>query len=249
MTERRTTRVIGHMVVRNEANRYLRASVTYLRNLCDQIFVYDDRSDDGTYEWLREQKVPVLQRPVDASSFAENEGLFRGRAWHELELLTRPTANDWVLCVDADEFLVVEPRTDLGATRDLLTDNIQRAIQAAHRALTFPVREVFGFAADHTPLVRVDGYWGMISACRLVRCVTTGEFAARRMGGGSIPDGWSDAYLAERLAIMHLGYARLSDRRAKHARYDVDTGGHNPAHVASILTSPTLKVWPSGEPT
>lgn len=248
MTDTRTTRIIGHMVVRNEIDRYLRTSVAWLRDITDQVFVFDDRSSDGTYQWLRDQRIPVLQRPIAGSSFAENEALFRGRAWRELEHLVRPTLNDWVLCIDADEFLVAEPRTDVGPTRELITDNIQRALHAGHDAITFPVREVFGFAADHTPMVRTDGYWGMISACRLVRCVDTGTFGVQREGGGSIPAGWADPYLADRLAILHLGYARDADRRAKHARYSTAGSGHNPRHVASILQAPTVKPWPSGAP-
>jgi hypothetical protein len=59
-----------------------------------------------------------------------------------------------------------------------------------------------------------------------------------------VPTDWATRAVQcdEDLAIMHFGYARHEDRIAKHARYST-TRGHNPRHIASILTTPQLVRW------
>lgn len=234
----RTTRIIGHMVTRNELDRYLRATIQWLREITDAQFVYDDRSTDETAEYLDRQRIPFIVRPEEAPSFAEDESALRAAAWIAMEDVHQPNETDWILCVDADEFVVAIPPAE---TREVLTDTIERHTQT--RAVTLPVKEVFAFKEDNTPLVRTDGYWGSIQACRLVQWRPDGQFPPRIEGGGSVPTAWTaGATINEDLVIMHLGYVRPEDRKAKHARYS-HTGGHNPRHVASILELPSLTPW------
>jgi hypothetical protein len=226
------------MVTRNELERYLPAVILWLREITDVQHIYDDRSTDGTFEHLQQLGVPVDQRSVIDQSFATDESAFRARAWRLMEERHNPSADDWILCVDADEFVTARAPAD---THEFLTEAIERHMSVG--AVTLPVNEVFDFDHDHTPLLRVDGYWGQIQACRLVRWRPAGRFPPRVEGGGSVPAGWaSSAQVCTDLAIMHLGYARPSDRQAKHARYSATTG-HNPRHITSILEPPTLKRW------
>lgn len=233
----RATRIIGHMVTRNEMGRYLAGTTRWLQEITDVQYVYDDRSIDGTFGFVQRAATPVGLRSQGDPSFEDDESAFRANAWRAMEMHHAPTPNDWILCVDADEFFVA-PRPD--ATREALTDLVQRHHDAG--AVTFPVHEVFGFDDDHTPLLRVDGYWGQIEACRLVRWRPHAEFAPRVQGGGSVPAGWAASAATDDVAIMHLGYARATDRTTKHARYS-KTAGHNPRHVSSILEPPKLVRW------
>lgn len=241
MTERR---LIGHMVTRNEATRWLKQTLPWLNAITDTTVVYDDRSDDGTYAYVLGQGVTATSRPGNSVSFLQDESRFRGDGWAFMEDVARPGPGDWILCVDADEFVVTEHRDPLGALAARLA--ILRAVEEAERqgrgAVTLPVIEVFGFRSG-TPMVRRDGYWGGITACRLTKWRPHASFSPRVEGGGSIPSGWLDHHLpTEDLHLMHLGYARPEDRQARYERYRSGRG-HNMVHIDSILQCPTLAPW------
>lgn len=228
------TRIIGHMVTRNEYGRYLTGTLPALAEHCDEVVVYDDQSDDGTLELARSTpRVHVRRRPDTVMSFADNESVFRQEAWWAMENLAHPEYGDWILCLDADEFLIINGPDDL---HRILIDSLQQS-------LALPVDEVFGYDAEHRPLIRLDGYWGQITAARLVRWKPCGVFEGRIEGGGSVPSAWGRRTdPAEDLRILHLGYAEPADRSNKYERYRT-TAGHNPTHVASIKGPSYLQPW------
>jgi len=232
------TRIIGHMVTRNEMGRYLPITLKWLSKITDEVYVHDDRSTDGTFEhvWTR---VPSDKRAPDDVSFAEDEGLFRGAAWRRMELFFAPTERDWILCIDADELLL--STLPLSDTRAALVSEVQTAMIVGANAITFDIAETFDLA-EGVPQIRTDGYWGKVRACRWVRWRPNGRFSAGE-ACGSVPRSWtSDDYVSLDLAILHLGYLRREDRIAKYQRYSAGTG-HNPRHVASILTPALLQPW------
>lgn len=229
------------MITRNELGRYLDDTVTWLAELTDgRTFVYDDRSDDGTPEHIRELGIPTQIRSNWIPSFLNDESRFRETAWRALEAAFEPTVDDWILTIDADEFLVDR---SLHGNHDTVREALQRAISTGDTAVTFTVAEVFGHDQNGEPLVRIDGYWGHIQACRLVRWRPGARFHPRVEGGGSVPSNWPKPRITNgELAILHYGYADEADRVAKHARY-ARGRGHNPAHVASILKPANTRRW------
>lgn len=238
-------RIFGHMVVRNEMDRWLTTTLPYLMDLCHgEVAVYDDQSTDGTLQYVLDVGAHARSRPEAIESFAENEGVFRWAAWQYMERRLGVRAGDWVISVDADELLVVnEGGGDLDLVRMRLLESIGEAEAAGERTITFNVAEVFAFDGMGWPLVRTDGYWGDITACRAARWETQGIFESRKEGGGSLPTGWPRATRADdHLELMHLGYARAEDRVAKYARYRLGAG-HNPRHIQSIITQPKLEHW------
>lgn len=238
-------RIIGHMVTRNELDRYLNQTLAWLQDeLVDDVVVYDDQSDDGTWEYLEAQDVQAARRPDHVPSFLDDESRFRHAAWQAMEAAAHPIEGDWILCVDADEFLVTE---DGERVADELDDTLSHCRSAGRLAVNFNVREVFGFD-DDTFLVRKDAYWGGITACRLVRWRPGATFEACPQGGGSVPNAWSDwRFIARNLSLLHLGYARVEDRQTKYDRY-IGGRGHNPTHIASILRPGRLVAWTGTEP-
>jgi glycosyltransferase involved in cell wall biosynthesis len=236
-------RIIGHMVTRNEMGRYLPAAIHELRSHVTDIVAFDDRSDDGTYEYLAAHDVTVGRRS-GGSSFASHEGQFRQAAWDFLASAAEPEAGDWILCLDADEFL------SLG-TFPSLEQALREIPFFTHNdvtALMLSIDEVFDVAPDGTPLIRIDGFWGKISACRLVRWRGGGEFRSVASGGGSVPNAWARhpvKLLNPR--ILHLGYATMADRQAKYERYR-GTTGHSPRHIASIKERGQLVPFGQGVP-
>jgi glycosyltransferase involved in cell wall biosynthesis len=236
----RTTRILGHMVTHNELGRYLPATLDWLVDICDTVVAYDDGSTDGTVDFLRASPVHLGCRPADAPSFSRDESALRAAAWKHLERVAQPQSTDWVLCIDADEFLVADdPASDLN---EEITDAVEEASRAGAQSISFEVAEVFDTSGPQ-PMVRTDGYWGEISACRLVRWRDKGRFDPRREGGGSVPSSWiSWRHMATRLHLLHLGYATPEDRKARFMRYSAGAG-HNPRHITSILQPPSLVPW------
>lgn len=226
-------RVIGHMVIRNELGRYLAQSLPRFIKQCDTVVVYDDRSHDGSLAYVRSLGVAATERAVWEPSFAENEGEFRSCAWDFMTEVAQPNEADWIICLDADEFLV-------GQNLDLH----HLVARVPTDLVTFNVAEVFDFDHDGVPLIRTDGYWGAITAHRLCRWRDLDHhFEPSPIGGGSLPSRWMvNSCLVDDPQILHYGYATRNDRTEKHHRYD-DVAGHNPTHIQSILTRPCLQRW------
>lgn len=224
------------LVTRNEADRYLDAVLSSLPT--PFIHVYDDQSKDKTAALARAHGAVVTVRPDWQPSFAEHEGGFRQAAWRAFEQALVPQPGDWVLALDADEFLVAE---------EDVAEVVWAAMMAADAmwagAVSLPIPEVFEVRSDG-PQVRTDGYWGSLSAPRLFRYREGGRFKNQPMGCGSTPT-YVDLGVAidsGGLALAHYGYATAEDRRAKYDRYmAMANHGHNPAHIHSILSTPRVE--------
>lgn len=241
-------RIVGHMVVRNELHRYLPRTLDWLsREITSEIAVYDDQSDDGTWEFLESSGLAaVARRRDDVPSFQETESSVRRAAWEFMERAVQPQAGDWILALDADEFLVADQP---GQLIEQINHAIEACLAEGFRAINLTVREVFGYDGS-TPLIRTDQYWDQIRACRLVQWDHGGQFLPVPEGGGSVPNNWQNwRFYATGLSLLHYGYAREQDRQAKFDRYRTSPfGGHNPTHIASILRPGRLVPWTGQTP-
>lgn len=234
--------LIGHMVVHNEYDRYLTKTLPALAELCDgRVVVVDDFSTDETWDWINDSPEAegwqAFRRPDDVPSFLEHEGKFREWAWIHAAKAAGAEAGDWIISLDADEFVVASSPSD---TYRLIREAMNTT---DGQSFEFKVLEVFDDSGE-VPMVRTDGFWGSISSHRLARWhPDSSEFLMMKMGCGSIPHfAKGDSRLAIGLAILHFGYARPEDRLAKYARYRRG-GGHNRSHVESILREPKLQTW------
>lgn len=215
--------LVAHLVVKDEADRYLSECLSALAPLVDRIHVFDDRSHDTTPHIANAAGADVHIRPHSCPSFLDHEGQFRQAAWESMGKLPH---HAWVVCVDADEFF---------------TGEIQPLCTGMNKA--FRVREVFN-VTNGKPQVRIDGYWDRVTALRLVPWTEHSEFPDLRLGCGSVPEIHASAGFAivDRPEILHYGYARKEDRVAKYRRY-TNFRGHNPRHVSSILRSGELRPY------
>jgi hypothetical protein len=94
--------------------------------------------------------------------------------------------------------------------------------------------------------VRTDGLWDTIAGPRLFAWYPGGRFADKAMGSGSEPGyvGRGNYVRAEGLWLLHYGYARVDDQKAKYARYSgLAAHGHADAHVQSIVARSVLRDW------
>jgi glycosyltransferase involved in cell wall biosynthesis len=235
------------MVVRNEAHRYLRSSLEALIDQVDEIFVFDDQSTDCTVDIVREYADVVGVRGNDTPTFMENESDFRQAALRALEFAMSPQYGDWILAIDADEFLVTTTLNE--PVRISMRKAISKAIYGNRMSVRVPIPEVFGWD-DDIPLVRTDGFWGSIRGTRLYAWQPNGVFNGKPMASGSEPTYVEQSLVSDEYCgvhLMHFGYANQKDVAEKFVRYS-NNDGHNSSHVLSIVTNPTLARWPGPIP-
>lgn len=222
-------KIYSYVVTKNEADRYLKDCLTSLKEQVDGVCVYDDQSDDDTVDVLRDLNIPHVIRSNIAPSFMEDESVFRQQAWNLMEALFSPKYGDWILTLDADEFLRIN-----GSLHGICDE----ATELTYDALWMHVHEMWG-----PDQIRIDGYWPTIEALRLVSYRPNGKFLPRKQGGGSIPSYPANVFRTNLADILHYGYFNPDDRMPKYQRYS-DTVGHSSQHINSIIEQPMLAQLP-----
>lgn len=214
--------LVASLIVRNERRRYLPLAVRHLLTFCNEIRVLDDNSDDGTAEWLETFDQRVKVRSNTGPGFYEHEG----RARQLLYDFTLEAEPDYVLAIDADEFV-----GDPMCVRETCAKGVEVA--------TLSLSEVW--AADENGLtIRVDGLWKARTVPILYRPQPGWTIKDKALACGREPTQVVERYGRARptgSSILHFGWTRKSERIARAARYDVHDGGkfHPDAHLRSIL--------------
>lgn len=232
--------------MRNECDRHLTEAVAWHLEFLDGLFVFDDQSYDSSVAEARACGATVECRDEDTPSFLEHEGAFRQAGYEAFELAMQPLPGDWVLSIDLDEFFVADEdeRESLIVVADLVDSHFRGS-----NAVDVPFEEIFEIYDWDRLYTRVDGFWGGITAPRFFRYELGGHIPNRQMGGGSVPSYVRAEYAPLNLRFLHLGYSSAADRAEKHERYATcPNNGHNPAHIASIVATPTLVPWSGAVP-
>lgn len=226
-------KLVASLVVRNEADRYLRECLDHLNAFCDEIRVLDDGSTDGSGDECVNAGAFVTRNEL--SSFFAHEGRVRQQLL-EWTMEGHPTH---IVALDADEFVADGP-----AVRDALYDE--------NRTGVWKLRMSEVWQADQSFLyMRTDGAWGPrpvgivyavpgdINSNRVYRrhwrmpdkalaCGRTPIYITQA-GNRTITEPVSD--------ILHFGWTCEVDRAARHARYVEHDGGqhHASRHLDSII--------------
>jgi len=222
--------IVGHMVMRNEADRYLQASLWQLSKFCDEVIVVDDQSDDDSVKIAKDLGCKVIVRPDEVLSFLQDETYFRSYAWWAMSQELKLSNKDWIIALDADEYIY-------GGTGVILDAK-------DYNSISVPIREVWDWDW-YLAKIRVDGFWDSNSHNRIVRYNSSYRFENSGSGNGSVPTGQYKTKFLDKdntgLGILHFGYATQEDRQAKYERYtSMKNHGHNEKHIQSIMQNPTL---------
>jgi len=221
------------MLVRNEADRYLKEVLESVK-FCDEFVILDDASTDDTVKICKEildgKPLKIISNPV--SQF-NNEIVLRKQLW-DMAIETNP---DWLLCLDADEMFEKEAQYRI---RTLIDQ---------------PTYDWYGFRLfdmwdkNH---YRDDVYWTAHKRywITLTRYQPKFQYKWLEQGHhcGRFPynidklPGRGDS-----LRIKHLGWMREEDRKAKYDRYM----RNDPNGVYGIMEqyksilddNPKLKLW------
>ncbi len=239
-------KLAASVIVRNELHRFLEPCIQSLLEFCDSVRVWDDCSDDGTYEWLLcQDRVAVGLEPEP--SFYRHEGRARNRAlrW---AMDGKPTH---ILAVDADEFVTDGAAIRLACGNDLgrgvWSLGLQEVWKADERSLW--LREDGGWKAQEggvpilwrAPQGRIahSGVWQVAD-----RALASGREPAAVRRIRAVPSG---------SGLLHFGWACEADRAARYQRYVEHDGGrfHRNAHLESIMWADRRvklrkRPWPAG---
>lgn len=198
--------LVTALLVRNEADRYLKRVLQRCGEFSDQILVLDDGSTDDTVEVATAAGCLVKQRPQ--AGMWGNEAPARAELWERGAKLAK---DGWLLIADADMLLEGEPR-DLVQTWDV-------------GVWAFVLWDCW----DGEHQARTDGPWSFGPVTprpwlfRPSICVNGApQWNARGLHCGHAPanlQGLVGVAPPEQYYWRHLAYAKKDDRVRKHAQY------------------------------
>ncbi|NGX34270.1 MAG: hypothetical protein K1060chlam1_00621 [Candidatus Anoxychlamydiales bacterium] len=230
----KTPRITLSMVIRNEANRYLRKVLQNAKEyITDAVIIDDASSDDSAKICLEVLKGIPLQLIVNTKSKFANEIDLRKQQWEE----TIKTNPEWILNLDADEVF-----------EDKFKDQVKYLINSKDTDL-YSFRLYDFWNETH---YRDDQYWqGHNNYFPLLikyNPKTKYYFKKKAQHCGRFPNKtFQIKETRSKLRVKHFGWSKLKDRIAKNQRYkqlDPDAKYGIKKHYESILDdNPTLTKW------
>ena len=215
-------KIIGQMIVRNEQDRYLETVIPRITAVVDKLIILDDASEDDTVKICKSFPKVEIHRGKRRRWLTDESGL-RSRLWEYV----RDYEPDWVLSLDADEVLDVDPDLDWEDT-----------LQSGKGFFNCRFYEMWD--EDH---YRVDGYWSK---------TITPIFRFR-----DVPFEWAFSFHCPRqpryvhtiknggwlsgIKVRHLAYITPESREKKLAFYEEQNkDDFTLEHSLSILSVPKL---------
>jgi len=221
------------MIIKNEADRYLKQVLSHHRTYIDAAVIIDDGSEDHSVEICKEllQGIPTIIIRNESSKFS-NEIDLRRQQWDE----TVATDPDWIINLDADEVFEIKFSSEI------------------HYLINQQQSDVIGFRLyDFWDLqnYREDQYWRAHQTFRpfLLKYKSTYDYKWNEFAQhcGRFPMNIVEGMQLSPLRLKHLGWANPEDRMTKYQRYqqlDPDARYGWKEQYESILDpSPHLIPW------
>lgn len=237
--EEAVLKLAASMIVRGEGDRYLKPAIEHLLSFCHEVRVIDDGSPAEDLKWMDAQEnVFWISNP--GPSFFEHEG----RARQQLLEWTLASHPDYVLSIDADEF-VGDPNM------------VEKACAQGAPVYTLQMEEVW--RADQHLHIRVDHAWRPRPCPILWRAPSSTDSDVWKIPDVQLACGREPVAVrrtravASGASVFHFGWACEADRIERAQRYFEHDGGkfHKDAHLQSILWPDELVrltrvQWPAG---
>ena len=216
--------LIAEMLVRNEADRYLKEVLTDLETYVDKIIILDNDSIDDTYKICQSFNKVIKLEKSDIDFKIDELGLRS----HLLNM-SKDIAEDsnWIIAIDADEIFEDKFKQDV---RDLMS-------KQENNWYSF---EICMFWRGRTHY-RIDKLWRTLHAQRMFKYIKDSDYKLpnKKFGCGHLPI--SIRALkgeATKYRMKHLGYADPDDIRKKYDYYmnqDPEGKFHVLNHIKSII--------------
>lgn len=216
--------MIAALLTRNEADRYLAATLASIQPHADRILVLDDGSTDGTPDLARDMGCEVRTRTGDAMWGTESPARAELWAWG-----AEVAGDNWLYISDADHELVCP-----NDTLSVLCSSWQVT------AWGIPLYDCWDSPQRH----RADGQWAAYQVARpwLFRVAACPQptWSGRGLHAGHAPVNfpYSVGLAPQGVWIRHLGWMTARDRETKVARYRSASAHLAPgelSHLDSVL--------------
>jgi hypothetical protein len=202
--------IVGGLLCRNEANRYLRRAVENALHFCGHVVAVDDASTDGTRGVLAEYPgVEIVAQEGTEGYWGHDERPLRKLLWERAA--AKAGDDGWIYVFDADHELL-----------DLTAE--QFAVLTRSKVVN-----AWGWVLwdcwDDENLHRTDGYWQAWHTHRpwLVRAKPkpgfVPEWPERQIHVGHFPANYPYIMGLAPGGIRHLGYVKQEDREKKAEKY------------------------------
>lgn len=199
--------IVGALLCRNEANRYLTRCLENALQFCDHVIVVDDGSTDDTVKVCRSfDRVTVIER--DSEGFwGDDETSARALLWREAAAI-----GDWIYVFDADHELI-----------DITPAQFRQLCDSdTCTAWAFPLYDCWDSPWTH----RTDGYWQAWHTPRtwLFKALPYKEFQPewpdrKEIHVGHAPINFPYVTGLAPGGIRHWGYVRPEHRLHKREKY------------------------------
>lgn len=231
-------KIIGSVIARNEADRYLEPCLRALLEWVDEIRLLDDSSTDATQDMLatiHDPRIVVHHHEVENRNQHTD---FHLHAAARTRLLHFTLGGDptYIAAVDADEFV-----TDGAAVR--------HACERDPDAVAVNIAEVWQACGDRL-CIRQDGGWRSHPIAAVWRVQRFRgqvlKLTDKQTATGRVPDAVHKVKaVPSGAAQLHFGWTNQAERAERFKRYPPGSG-HNDQHVQSILwpdNRVTLEAW------
>lgn len=223
------------MLVKNEANRFLRQMLDSASEYVDEIVILDDNSTDNTYEICASYPKVVKLEKVQGTDFATNESIPR---IHLFEM-TKQTNPDWIISLDADEIM-----------EDRFKREIRQIIENPNGMYWFGIMFYhFWHCLTH---YRIDKMWRPSGGARIFKYIPGYDYQWRmtRLHCGSLPSNIFDKFpgVYTNYRVKHYGYGDGIERTKQKYYWYIERDPNNEncprSHYDSMLdTNPVLEEW------
>lgn len=223
----------GMVRAKNEI-RWLDRAVNPLIGICDEVFVLDDHSTDGTWDLVLDLECTVHTSRFDDLNESRDKTFLLSQITRRIPM--EEIGNNsphWVICIDGDE--------------EVYAPDLEKLKRTIHRGCSYSF-QILTLRDDPTH-IRVDGPYSNLLRPSMFRLIKPGmKFMSHATHGGGFHCSNVPADIGfgvtihepEPVRLLHYGYMEKADRERKYKFYMEHDPGHEDWYRKECFGDPTI---------